>query len=100
MCIRDRSIARAILRNPEVLLLDEATSALDAETESQVQKAVDVVVQDRTVIVVAHRLATVVRANKVCVLEGGKIVEHGTPEELKGTGGVFQRYCELQNLIH
>jgi len=93
------SIARAILRDPQVLLLDEATSALDAETEAQVQKAVDVVVQDRTVIVVAHRLSTVVRASNVCVLEGGKIVEHGTPEELKGTGGVFQRYCELQNLI-
>ncbi len=94
------SIARAILRDPEILLLDEATSALDAETEDKIQKAVDTVVKERTVIVVAHRLATVVRADRVCVLEEGRVVEIGSPEELKGTGGVFQRYCELQNLIH
>ena len=93
------SIARAILRNPDILLLDEATSALDAETESRVQTAVDYITKDRTVLIVAHRLSTIQKASTIYVLEKGEIVETGTAKELSNNGGVFQRYCELQNLV-
>ena len=94
------SIARAILRDPEILLLDEATSALDAETESEIQVAIDKLVEDRTVLVIAHRLATIRKANQVIVLENGKIVEQGSPQELHDLQGVFHRYCELQRIFH
>lgn len=94
------SIARAILRDPEILLLDEATSALDAETEAQIAQALDVLVEGKTVLVVAHRLSTIQRADKVIVLEDGKIIESGSPEELRESGGIFQKYCELQGVFH
>ena len=93
------SIARAILRNPDILLLDEATSALDAETESRVQAAVDYITENRTVLIVAHRLSTIQKASNIFVLEKGEIVENGSAKELSNSGGVFQRYCELQNLV-
>ena len=92
------AIARAILRDPDILILDEATSALDAETEASIQKALDYLVEDRVVFVIAHRLTTIRRANQIIVLEGGRIVEHGSSRELLALGGTFQRYCELQGI--
>jgi ABC-type multidrug transport system fused ATPase/permease subunit len=86
------AIARAVLRNPQILLLDEATSALDAHNEAEVQDALDNVMQGRTVVVVAHRLSTVKNADKICVFDGGKVVEQGTHAELLAKGG---RYTEL-----
>ena len=76
------SIARAMLKNPPLLLLDEATSALDAESERMVQAALEAAMQDRTTLVIAHRLATVQRADRIVVMEAGRIVETGTHAEL------------------
>ncbi len=90
------AIARAILRNPAVLLLDEATSALDAESEQAVQHALTVLARDRTTLVVAHRLATVRRADRIIVLEHGRIVATGTHEALVREGGLYGRLAALQ----
>ena len=90
------AIARAILRDARVLLLDEATSALDAESERDVQAAVDRLAQGRTVIVVAHRLATVKRANRIVVLEQGRIDAIGSHDALVGAGGLYARLAKLQ----
>jgi ATP-binding cassette, subfamily B, bacterial len=90
------AIARAILRNAPVLLLDEATSALDAESEGLVQKALERVMRNRTTVVIAHRLATIQRANRILVLEDGRIVEEGTHQQLLRAGGVYARLAELQ----
>ncbi|MDE2058509.1 MAG: ABC transporter ATP-binding protein [candidate division NC10 bacterium] len=88
------AIARAILKNPPILILDEATSALDAESERLVQEALDRLMQNRTTFVIAHRLSTVIRADKILVLDGGCCVEQGTHAELMAKGGV---YCRLYN---
>ena len=90
------AIARAILRDARVLLLDEATSALDAESERAVQAAVDSLAEGRTVLVVAHRLATVKRADRIVVFDQGRIVAEGTHEALVAEGGLYARLARLQ----
>ncbi|WP_423708535.1 ABC transporter transmembrane domain-containing protein [Undibacterium sp. WLX3042] len=90
------AIARALLKNPPLLLLDEATSALDAESERLVQGALEVAMQDRTTLIIAHRLATVQRADKIIVMEHGRIVETGTHASLVAQGGVYAKLAALQ----
>jgi len=90
------SIARAILKNPPILLLDEATSALDAESEREVQRALDEVLPGRTSLTIAHRLATVLRADQIIVMERGCVVEQGAHAELIAKGGLYARLAELQ----
>jgi ATP-binding cassette subfamily B protein len=90
------AIARAVLRDAPILLLDEATSALDSESETLVQKALDKIMEGRTTIVIAHRLATVMRADRILVLDHGRLVEEGTHQSLIGKGGVYKRLAELQ----
>ena len=90
------SIARAILKNPPILLLDEATSALDAESEREVQLALDSVLPGRTSLTIAHRLATVLRADSILVLEEGRLVEQGSHADLIKHGGLYARLADLQ----
>lgn len=90
------SIARAMLKNPPLLLLDEATSALDAESERMVQAALESAMKDRTTLVIAHRLSTVQRADRIVVMDGGRIVESGTHATLSAAGGLYARLAKLQ----
>ncbi|MBM5814014.1 MAG: ABC transporter ATP-binding protein, partial [Cyanobacteria bacterium M_DeepCast_100m_m1_067] len=93
------AIARAVLGNPAVLLLDEATSALDAEAEEAVQRGLEQAMAGRTVLVIAHRLATVQGADRILVLDGGRIVEQGSHNALMAQGGRYRELCERQ-FIH
>jgi ATP-binding cassette subfamily B protein len=90
------SIARAVLRNTPILILDEATAAVDVETEAQIQQAIQELTENRTIIVVAHRLSTVKKANKILVIQDGKIVESGSHNELMEYNGVYRQLCDLQ----
>ncbi|MES2787143.1 MAG: ABC transporter transmembrane domain-containing protein [Pseudomonadota bacterium] len=92
------AIARAMLKNPPLLLLDEATSALDAQSERMVQAALETAMRDRTTLVIAHRLATVQQADRIIVMDHGRIVEQGTHETLIAAGGVYARLAALQFL--
>ena len=90
------AIARAILKDAPILLLDEATSALDAENEILVQQALDEVMRGRTTLIIAHRLATVMAADRILVMDGGKIVEQGTHLQLIAKDGLYARLARLQ----
>ena len=90
------AIARAILGNPSILLLDEATSALDAESESEVQEGLNRAMKDRTVIVIAHRLATTQGADKIIVFNKGEITEVGKHIDLLNKNGIYKELCEKQ----
>jgi ATP-binding cassette subfamily B protein len=90
------AIARAILKDAPVLLLDEATSALDAENETLVQGALDALMAGRTTLVIAHRLATIVNADRILVIDGGRVVEEGTHQTLLTLGGLYARLARLQ----
>ena len=90
------AIARALLRNAPILLLDEATSALDSESETLVQRALDRIMQGRTTLVIAHRLATVINADRILVFDRGRLAEEGTHQGLIAKGGVYARLAELQ----
>jgi len=91
------SIARAILKNPPILILDEATSALDTESEKLVQEAIEHLMENRTSIVVAHRLSTIKKANLICVMHEGEIVERGKHDELIELDGYYKRLCDMQS---
>jgi ATP-binding cassette subfamily B protein len=90
------AIARAILKDAPILLLDEATSALDAESEILVQQGLNTAMQGRTTLIIAHRLATVQKADRIIVMEHGRIVETGTPAELRNQAGLYARLASLQ----
>ena len=90
------AIARALLKDPPILILDEATSSLDIESEKKVQEAMDRLMKDRTVLVIAHRLSTIVNADNIIVLDGGKIIETGTHEQLLGQNGIYKNLYNVQ----
>ena len=90
------SIARAILTNPQILILDEATAAMDTQTEHQIQTALDKITKDRTTIIIAHRLSTLKNADKIIVIENGRIAEQGKPSKLLADKGVYHKLYMLQ----
>ncbi|MBQ3891566.1 MAG: ATP-binding cassette domain-containing protein, partial [Lachnospiraceae bacterium] len=91
------SIARAILRKSPIIILDEATASVDVETEKQIQEAIGGIVGSRTIIAIAHRLSTIRNADKILVIEDGKITEEGTHDELVSLGGSYARMSEIQS---
>ena len=92
------AIARAIYLDPPVLIFDEATSSLDANSERKVQEAIEALHGKRTVIVVAHRLVTIARADHIYVIENGRLIEEGTHQKLRAGSGLYSRLCAKQSL--
>ncbi len=90
------AIARALLRDGPILVIDEATSALDSESERLVQEELEHLMEDRTTLVIAHRLSTVRASDRIVVMEDGRIVEQGTHDQLSGNGGLYARLASLQ----
>ena len=90
------SIARAILKDAPVIILDEATASMDVENESMVQEALSELLRNKTVLVIAHRMRTIAGADKIVVLENGRVAEQGNPEELMKNGGIFSNMARLQ----
>jgi ATP-binding cassette subfamily B protein len=90
------AIARAILKDPEILILDEATSDVDTETEMLIQRSLDRLTEDRTTFAIAHRLSTIKDADRIVVLDGGRVAERGTHEELLGEGGLYAHLWGVQ----
>ena len=93
------SIARAVLKNPAILVLDEATSALDSESEKLVQDALTNLMKNKTSIVIAHRLSTIQNADKIIVLDNGKIIEEGKHKELMSKKGTYNALVKMQSLM-
>ena len=92
------SIARAMLRDPAMLVFDEATASVDSETEHLIQAAIENLISGRTTIMIAHRLSTLAKANKIVVVDNGQIIECGTPEELLEKKGKYYRLVEIQSM--
>ena len=90
------SIARAILKDAPVIILDEATASMDVENESMVQEALSELLRNKTVLVIAHRMRTIAGADKIVVLENGRVAEQGNPEELMKNGSIFSNMARLQ----
>jgi ATP-binding cassette subfamily B protein len=90
------AIARAILKNPRILIFDEATSSLDSRTEQAIQETLAEVAAQHTTLVIAHRLSTVVEADRILVMSSGRVIESGTHAQLLATGGVYREMWELQ----
>ena len=94
------AIARAVLRDPQILLLDEATSSLDAQSEQAVQSALEDLMQDRTTVVIAHRLSTVIGADRIVVMDEGQIIAQGSHEDLLNTSPLYHELASLQFLTN
>lgn len=92
------SIARAVLKNPSILVFDEATASVDSETEHLIQEAIERLISGRTTIMIAHRLSTLSKANKIVVVDNGEIIECGTPEELMAMKGKYYRLVQIQTM--
>ncbi len=92
------SIARTVLMNPSLLIFDEATASVDSETESLIQSAIEALISGRTTIMIAHRLSTLRKANKIIVLDKGNILEMGTPEELMKAKGKYYKLVQIQTM--
>ena len=92
------SIARAVLKSPSILIFDEATAAVDSETEHLIQEAIDRLIAGKTTLMIAHRLSTLRRANRIIVVDGGKIIENGSPEELMELKGKYYKLVQIQSM--